>query len=99
MAACQPAEDAIFVLQAHEVNVVDIQKVGGAVIRVNIFLSQLKPNAGRIGVTSLDIIDRQGNAGCLTILGGDGLTQVGSKCGDATLARQVVADECHAVNR
>ena len=86
-------EDAIFVLQAHEVYVVDIQKVGGAAIRVNILLRQFKSNAGWIGVAGLDVVDGQGNARCSAVFGGDGLTQIGGECGDAALARQVVADE------
>ena len=74
------------------------KKVCGAVMRVNTLLREFKPDAGRIGVTGLDVIDRQGNAGCFTILGGDGLAQVGGECGDAALARQVVADERNAVD-
>jgi len=84
-------------LQGYEVYVVDIQEVSSAAIGINILLREFKPNAGRIGVTGLDIIDRQGNAGCVRILGGDGLTQIGGKCGDAALARQVVADERNAI--
>ena len=94
-----PAEDAIFVLQADEVDVVDIQEVGGAAIRVNILLRQFKANAGRIGVAGLDVVDGQGNAGCSLVFGGDGLTQVGGERGNAALARQVVADEGNAIDR
>lgn len=91
MAARWPTEDTILVLQAHQINTVDIEEVGGAAIRVDIFLRQFKANAGRIGVTGLDIVDGQGDAARVTILGGDSLTQVGGEGGDATLARQVVA--------
>ena len=97
MAARAPAENAVFMLQADEVHVVDIQEVGGAAIGIDILLREFKPNAGRIGVTGLDVIDRQGDAGCLMILGGDGLAQIGGERGDAALARQVVADERNAV--
>jgi hypothetical protein len=38
MAAGWPNENAILMLQANEVNAVDIQEVGGATVRINIFL-------------------------------------------------------------
>lgn len=98
MTACPPTKDAIFVLQAHEVYVVDIQEVGGAEVRVNILLRQFKSNAGRVGVAGLKVVDGQGNAGRALVFGGDGLTQVGGERGDAALARQVVADEPNAVD-
>ncbi len=99
MTARTPTEDAIFVLQAYEVDVIDIQKVGGAAIRVDVLLCQFKSNAGRIGVAGLDVVDGQGNARCVTVFGRDGFAQVGGERGDATLARQVVADEPNAVDR
>jgi len=53
------AENAILMLQECEVYVVDIQEVCSAAIGINIPLREFKPNARRIGVTGLDIIDRQ----------------------------------------
>jgi hypothetical protein len=87
MAAGRPAVDAILVLQADQINAVDIEEVGGAAIRVDIFLGQFKTNAGWIGVTGPGVVDGQGNAGGAIIFGGDGLTQIGGKGGDAALAR------------
>ena len=98
MTARPPAKDAIFELQGYEVYVVDVQEIGGAAIRVDVFLRQLKSNAARVGVAGLDVVDGQGNACCSAVLGSDGLTQVGGECGDAALARQVVADESNAVD-
>src|SRR3990167_6847553 len=99
MTARPPTEDAIFVLQAHEIYVVGMQEVGSAEIRVNILLRQFKSNPCRIGVAGLDVVDGQGNARCSAVFGGDGLTQVGGERGDAALARQVVADKPNAVDR
>ena len=68
------AKDAVFVLQADEVHVVDIQEVGGTAVGVNILLRQFKANPGRIGVAGLDVVDGQGNTGRALVFGGDGFT-------------------------
>ena len=46
MAARAPAKNSIFELQANEIYIVDIQEIGGASIRLNIFFRQFKSNAG-----------------------------------------------------
>ena len=53
MAARWPAVDAIFVLQAHEIDIVDIEEVGGAPVGVNILLGQFKAHTRRIGIARL----------------------------------------------
>src|SRR4030042_2880945 len=83
--ASPAAVDAVFMLQRYDVHVVDVQKVGGAVIRVDILLRQFEPNAGRGRVARLRIVDRQGAARGSTAFGRDGLTQVGGERGDAAL--------------
>jgi hypothetical protein len=93
------AENAVLMLQRYEFDVVDVQKVGGAAVGINVLLREFKPDAARIGVTGLGIVDRQGDAGGLRILGGDGFAQIGCKRGDAALTRQIVADEGDAVER
>ena len=93
MAAGAPAEDAVLVLQAHEIDVVDVQEVGGAAIGVDVLLRQFEADAGRIVVARLGVVDGQGDARRLDALDGDGLAQVGREGGDAALARQVIADE------
>ena len=99
MTARAPAEDAIFMLQANEIHVVGVQEVGGPEIRVNILLRQLKSNTARVGVAGLDVVDRQGDARGFRVFGSDGLTQVGSECGYAALARRVVTDKRNAADR
>ena len=85
-------------LQTNQINIVDIEKVGGAAIGVDIFLHQFKANARRIGIASLGVVDGQGDAGGVIILGGDGLAQIGGKRGNTALARQIVADEANAID-
>src|SRR5215470_20458665 len=94
-----PAEDAVFVLQGHEIYIVGMQEVGSAEIRVNILLCQLKPDAGWIGITGLDVIDGQGDARRFAVFCGDGFTQIGSKCRNAALPWYVVADKRDAIYR
>jgi hypothetical protein len=54
--------------------------------------------SGRILVACFSIIDRQGDAGCAFIFIRDGLAEICGKCSDAALARQVIANEGHALD-
>jgi hypothetical protein len=98
VAAGPSAEDAIFVLQADEIDIVDVQEVGSAAIRVDVLFRQFETHTRWIGVTLFGVVNGQGNAGGARIFGGDGLAQVGGKRGNATLARQVVADKGDALD-
>jgi hypothetical protein len=55
-------------------------------------------NARRIRITAFDVVNGQGDARGFTVFGGDGLTQVGGKRGNAALARQIVTDERNAAD-
>jgi hypothetical protein len=90
VAACAPAKNPIFELQANKVHIVDIQEVGGASIRLNIFFRQL---------TAFDVVNGQRDARGFAVFDGDGLAQVGGKCGDTALARQIVTDKGNAADR
>jgi hypothetical protein len=96
--SCRPAENSIFVLKAHDVDVVDIQKVGGPAIGVKILLRQFKSNAGWICIPGLNIVDGQSNALGLAVFSCDRFAQIGGKGRYAALPRQVVADECNATD-
>ena len=99
VAARPAAIDAILVLQTHQVHVVDVQKISGPPIRIDVFFAQLKTNARRIVVAGGDVIDRQGDAGRAGEFRGDGLAQVGGKGGDPALAGQIVADKADSADR
>ena len=98
VAARPSAEDAVFVLQAYEVHVIDIQKVRRPAIGSKILFGQLEAHASRIGIAAFDVVDRHCDASRIRVFGGDGLTQVGGERGDAALSRQIVADESDAVD-
>src|ERR671930_1210263 len=93
MAAGPPAENAILELQAHEIYIIDIQEVGGATIRIDILLGELESDPGWVSVAAFHVVNRHGDARCVAVFGGDGLTQVGGKRGNTALARQVVSDK------
>ena len=99
VAAGPAAKNAVFELQADQVDAVDIQKIGGAAIRLEVFFRQFEAHPRRIGVAAFDVVDRHGDAGRVAMLGGDRFAQVGGKRGDAALARQVVADKGDAIDR
>jgi hypothetical protein len=61
-------------LQTDQTDVVEIQEVGSAAVRLNILLRQFKSNAGRIVIASLGVVDRQGDTGRAGIFSGDSLT-------------------------
>ena len=58
MTASSPAKDSVFVLQAYEVYVVDVQELGGAEIRVYVLLGQFEANAARIRVARRSVVYR-----------------------------------------
>jgi hypothetical protein len=94
-----PAEDAVLVLQAHEINIIDVEKVRGPHVRIDVPLGQLEAHAGGVGVAVFVVIDREGQARRARKFGGDGLAQVGREGGDATLAGKIVANEGDTTNR
>ena len=82
-----------------EVHAVDVQKVGGAPVRFDVFLGQLKTHSRGIGVAAFDVVDRHGDARRVAMLGSDRFAQVGGKRGDAALSRQVITDKGDAIDR
>jgi len=93
MAAGPAPENAVFMLQADQIDIIDIQKVGGPTIGFDILLCEFEANATGILVPIGRVIDRQSDAGRLLLIGGDGLAQIGGKGRDSASARQIVADE------
>ncbi len=87
------AVDAIFMLQRHHIHVVDIEKIGGAAIGVDVFLGQLEADAGWVIIARFNIVDWQGNTGRAFVFIRNRFTQIGGKGGDAALARQVITDK------
>ena len=87
------SENAELVLQAYDVDVADIEEVGGAQVGRQVLLLNLKANHLGVFVATRNIVDRHCEALALGMGAGDGGQQVGGEGSDAAFARQVVADE------
>jgi hypothetical protein len=93
-----PAVDAELVLQAHHVDAGDVEEVGQPAVAVEVLLGELEPHFGRIVVAALDVVDRRDDAVDVGVRRGDRVTHVARERGDATLARQIIADEGDLAN-
>ncbi len=91
------AEDAVLELQRHEIDAVDIQKIGGAAIRIDVLFGQFKTHPGWILVAVFVVVYREGDTSRAGLLGGDRLTQIRSERRDTALARQVVTDKGNTI--
>ena len=92
------AEDAVLVLDRHDVDGVDVEEVGGAPVRVDVALGDLEAHARRVGVLHADVVHREHEAVELRHLALDGVAQVGRERRDAALPRQVIAEHRDGVD-
>src|ERR1039457_953029 len=88
-----PSVNAELVLQADDVDVANVEEVGGAQVGRQVLLLNLKANHLGVLVATRNIVDRHGEALALGMRAGNGGQQVGRERSDAAFARQVVADE------
>src|SRR5437588_13047664 len=93
MAAGWPSEDAVLVLQADHVDIVEIEEFSGGLIRTQVILCQRPPNPRRIGISRFRIVHGQRQQSRAPILGGDSPTQVGRESSNSTLAGKIVAND------
>ena len=93
MAAAGPTENSEFVLQADNVNVADIEKVGGAKIGRKVLLFNFKANDLGVFIAFRNVVDRNGEALRLRVCGLDSRENIGSECCDAAFSRQMVGDK------
>ena len=94
MSAGRAAIDTKLMLQANDIDAADIEKVRSPQVGREIFLVDLEAyEAGRIFVAFFNVIDRYTKAMCLGIRRGDGGENVSGECGNAALARKMIADE------
>ena len=91
------AEDAVFVLQGDDVDVREIQELGGPLVGRHVGVGALEPHLGGILVGSSAVVHRHDETIGLREVGSDGVAHVAGERGDAATARGVVADEGDAV--
>ncbi|HLH10079.1 MAG TPA: hypothetical protein VKW78_22780 [Terriglobales bacterium] len=93
VASRSAAEDPVFMLQADQIYLVDVEKVRRPLIRSEIILKQFEADTWRIFVAGEDVVHRKHKAVTLTKLGSQRLTKIGGERSNPTLSRQVVADD------
>ena len=98
VAAGRPAEDSVFVLEADDIGVGEIEEIGRAQVRVDLLLFDFEPHLRRVVVSRRDVVDRNDEAVRPGILGRDRGAKVVSERRDAAFPRQIVADECDFLN-
>src|ERR1700687_6337979 len=90
MPAGRAAEDSIFVLQAHDIDIAEIQKVGGSRVGIQVVFSQLESYLRGIAVSCFGIVDWQGQQIDSAIFRTESGAQVGCERSDATLPRKII---------
>ncbi len=93
MTAGRAAKNSVFVLQAYQIEVREIQELGSLLIGGQIILRQRESYPRWVGIPRFRVVDRHGEQPCRTTFGGNRFAQVGSKSGDPTLARKIVAND------
>jgi hypothetical protein len=93
VAASRSAENPILMLQANQVNIAEIQEVGGLAVGSQFILRKFEANPGRIAVTFCSIVDRKREELGGSVFGVNGVAQIGCKRSDATAPGQVVPDD------
>jgi len=58
MSARSPSKDSIFVLQAYQIDIAEIQEIGGLPVRCEVVFGQLEPHSSGVGKTFLGIVNR-----------------------------------------
>ena len=95
MAALLSAEDSKFVLQAHDVDIADIEKIGRAKVRREVLFLDLETNHLRILVAAGYVVHGNSQALALRVGRGDSGQQVGRERRNTALSRQMVTDKCN----
>ena len=98
VAAGRAAEDAVFVLEADDIGVGEIEEIGRPQVGVDLLLLDFEPHLRRVVVSRRDVVDRHHEAIRPGILGRDRRAKVVRECRDPALPRQIVADECDFLN-
>ncbi len=93
VAADRPAENAVFVLDADDIDVGDIKEISGAKVGGEVLLGDFESHFRRIIVTFGEIVDRGDQTFDIGKFGGDGRPQVAGKSGNAAFARGIIGEE------
>jgi len=92
VASRRSPEDAVLVLHADKIHVVDVEEIRRAQVGGDLVLLQLEADALRVVVALGPVVDRDGDDRQVRRDAGKRLAQVRGEGGDAALPRQVIAD-------
>ena len=92
--ACSAAKDSIFVLKTNQIDIAEIQKVGGLPVGGEIVLGQFEAYSGRIAVALFRIVHWKSQQLGRAVFRVDGVAQIGRERRNSTLSRKIVADDC-----
>jgi len=91
--ACGPAVDAELVLDGYNLDIVDVQELGGTPIRVQLLFIDFETNARWVLVAFRPVIYRANGALSLRIFSGNFFSNIRCEGGNASTTRHVVAKE------
>src|SRR5258708_4465452 len=93
MAAGPATKDSIFVLQAHDIDIAEIQKVRSPPVRSQVTFGQLESYARWVAISCFCIVDRQRQQIYRTVFRTKSPTQVGCERSDSTLSWKIVPND------
>src|SRR4030042_7170677 len=99
MTAPDPAENAVFVLDAGEVDLAHVQEVGELPVLLNVVLGDFEPNLVWVGVPFGRVVHRRRHAVDVRHLPGNRLTQVGRERRNAAPPWDIIPDESNLPER
>src|SRR5216684_355770 len=93
MASRRSSENAVFMLQADEIDAIDVEKIRRSTVGSRIALFDLEPDPRRISVTLFAIVDGHGEATSVRQLARDRFAEIRGESRDAASPRQVITDK------
>src|SRR5580658_575563 len=92
MAAGLATEDSILMLQAHHVDIVEVQEFSRFLIGSCVVLGQGPSHSWGIVISLFRVVYRQGQQSSSSIFRGYCRAQVGRECSNPTLSRKIISD-------
>src|SRR5579862_4690445 len=99
MASRRATEDSILVLQAHHVDVVEVQEFSSLLIRLDLILSQRPPHPGGIVIILIGVVDWKRQQSGTPVLCGYCAAQVCGEGSDSALSWKIVPDYCNSTRQ
>src|SRR6201987_2936283 len=99
MASGPTTEDSILALQAHHVDVVEVQECSRLLIGLHLVLSERPSHPGGIVVALIGVVDGERQESSTPVLRGDCAAQVCGEGSNSTLSWKIVPDYCNSTRQ